>query len=96
MLRTNLDYSDIKPKLVDIVEELHRSVPSGVGSEGRIKLTPQELDNLLQEGVKWAVDKGYGWSEDMNNIEQRGSWELADPSKVSQVAKQREPHSWEL
>ncbi len=79
----------MKPKLVDLVEELHRTVPSGVGSEGRVKLSSQELDNLLQEGVKWAVEKGYGWAEDMNNIEQRGSWELADPSKVSQVAKQR-------
>ncbi|QKQ99391.1 RtcB family protein [Metallosphaera tengchongensis] len=89
LLRTNLDFADVRPKLTDLVEELHRNVPSGVGSEGRIKLSGQELDNLLQEGVKWAADKGYGWNEDMNNIEQKGSWELADPTKVSQVAKQR-------
>jgi len=89
LLRTNLDYNDVKAKLIELVEELYRNVPSGVGSEGKVKLSQQELDNLLSEGVKWVTDKGYGWAEDMNNIEQRGSWDLADPSKVSSVAKQR-------
>lgn len=89
LLRTNLDYKDIKPKLTELVEELHRNVPSGVGSEGKVKLTPQQLDQVLSEGVAWAVDKGFGWKEDMDHMEQHGSWELADPSKVSIIAKQR-------
>ncbi|MEL9970257.1 MAG: RtcB family protein [Metallosphaera sp.] len=89
LLRTNLDYHEVKPKLVDLIEEIYNSVPSGVGSESKVKLSSQELDNLLQEGVRWTIDKGYGWKDDMNNIEQNGSWELADPTKVSQVAKQR-------
>lgn len=89
LLRTNLDYKDIKPKLTELVEELHRNVPSGVGSEGKVKLTSQQLDQVLSEGVAWAVDKGFGWKEDMDHIEQHGSWELADPSKVSIIAKQR-------
>ncbi|ACP45508.1 protein of unknown function UPF0027 [Sulfolobus islandicus Y.G.57.14] len=89
LLRTNLDYKDVKPKLAQLVEELHRNVPSGVGSEGKVKLTSQQLDQVLAEGVAWAVDKGFGWKEDMNHMEQHGSWELADPSKVSPIAKQR-------
>ncbi|MCH4815097.1 MAG: RtcB family protein [Saccharolobus sp.] len=89
LLRTNLDYKDVKPKLAQLVEELHRNVPSGVGSEGKVKLTSQQLDQVLGEGVAWAVDKGFGWKEDMNHMEQHGSWELADPSKVSPIAKQR-------
>ncbi len=89
LLRTNLDYDDVKPKLKDLVEELHKNVPSGVGSEGKVKLSTQQLDEVLAEGVKWAVDKGYGWAEDMENIEQHGSWDLADPSKVSDIAKKR-------
>ncbi|MEM0200576.1 MAG: RtcB family protein, partial [Saccharolobus sp.] len=89
LLRTNLDYKDVKPKLVELVEELQRNVPSGVGSEGKVKLTTQQLDDVLSGGVEWAVDKGFGWKDDMESIEQKGSWELADPSKVSIVAKQR-------
>lgn len=72
-----------------MVEEIYRNVPSGVGSEGRVKLSYQQLDNVLSEGVKWAVDNGYGWNRDMEHIEQSGSWNLADPSKVSPIAKQR-------
>ncbi|AWR97819.1 RNA-splicing ligase RtcB [Acidianus sulfidivorans JP7] len=89
LLRTNLDVEDVKSKIKDLVEELHKNVPSGVGSEGRVKLTTQELDNVLSEGVKWAIDKGYGWAEDSEYIEQKGSWDLAEPDKVSSVAKKR-------
>jgi Uncharacterized conserved protein len=46
LLRTNLDYNDVKPKLIELVEELYRNVPSGVGSEGKVKLSQQELDNF--------------------------------------------------
>ncbi|MCI2414880.1 MAG: RtcB family protein [Candidatus Aramenus sp.] len=89
LLRTNLDYDDVKPKLKELVEELHKNVPSGVGSEGKVRLTMQQLDEVLANGVEWAVDKSYGWEEDMEHIEQKGSWDIADPSKVSNVAKQR-------
>ncbi|MEM0373209.1 MAG: RtcB family protein [Sulfolobaceae archaeon] len=89
LLRTNLDYKDLKPKLKDLVEELYKNVPSGVGSEGKVKLSISQLDNVLAEGVRWAIDHGYGWDKDMEHMEQKGSWELADPSKVSVIAKQR-------
>jgi len=89
LLRTNLDYKDVKDKLKDLVEEMYRNVPSGVGSEGKVRLSLRELDEVLAHGVKWAVEKGYGWEKDMEHIEQHGSWDLADPSKVSDIAKQR-------
>ncbi|MFP3481743.1 MAG: RtcB family protein [Sulfolobaceae archaeon] len=89
LLRTNLDYKDVKDKLKDLVEEMYRNVPSGVGSEGKVRLSLRELDEVLAHGVKWAVGKGYGWEKDMEHIEQHGSWDLADPSKVSNIAKQR-------
>lgn len=89
LLRTNLEYKDVKNKIVDLVEEIYNNVPSGVGSEGKVKLTDQKLNEVMDEGVRWAVDNGYGWNVDMSHIEQHGSWELADSSKVSNVAKKR-------
>mgnify|MGYP001770695378 CR=1 FL=1 len=89
LMRTNLDFKDVKDKLKDLVEEMYRNVPSGVGSEGKVRLSVRELDEVLSEGVKWAVEHGYGWERDMEHIEQHGSWDLADPSKVSNIAKQR-------
>src|SRR5437867_12392237 len=50
LMRTNLKESDLRPRLKDLVNELFKSIPSGVGSEGAIRLTRPELDELLVEG----------------------------------------------
>ncbi|BES82688.1 RtcB family protein [Pyrodictium abyssi] len=89
VIRTNLDVKDVKPKLRELIEELFRNIPSGLGSTGKVRLSVQELDRVLNEGVEWAVQKGYGWADDPEHIEERGSWSLADASKVSQRAKRR-------
>src|ERR671911_1501168 len=47
LLRSNLNVNQVKPHLKDLVNELFNSIPSGVGSEGAIKLTRSELDELL-------------------------------------------------
>src|ERR1051326_1472869 len=64
LMRTNLTEADVRPKLKDLVNDLFKSIPSGVGSEGTIKLTKSELDDLLVEGVGWAVSHGYGTEND--------------------------------
>jgi len=89
VIRTNLDIKDVKPKLRELIEELFRNIPSGLGSTGKVRLSVQELDRVLNEGVEWAVQKGYGWADDPEHIEEHGSWSLADASKVSQRAKRR-------
>jgi len=89
LLRTNLSYDDIKGKVKELIDEIFRNVPSGVGSTGKVKLSISELDKVLDEGVEWAVGKGFGWAEDLDHIEERGSMKGADSSKVSKVAKER-------
>ena len=86
---TNLDVGDVRPKLKELIDELFHNVPSGLGSTGKIRVSIQELDRVLDEGVSWAINKGYGWSDDPLHIEEHGSWSLADSSKVSRRAKQR-------
>jgi len=89
VLRTNLDIKDVKPKLGELIDEIFRNVPSGLGSTGKVRVSVQELDRVLDEGVEWAISRGYGWPEDPDHIEERGSWRLADSSKVSSRAKRR-------
>ena len=89
VLRTNLDYKDVKPKLRELIDEIFRNVPSGLGSTGKIRVSIQELNRVLDEGVMWAVEKGYAWPEDPEHIEERGSWKLADSRMVSDRAKRR-------
>ncbi|MEW5840563.1 MAG: RtcB family protein [Thermoproteota archaeon] len=89
LIRSNLAEGDVRPKLKDLVDELFRSVPSGVGSEGTIKLSRSQLDELLVEGVRWALERGYGVYEDAEVCEENGTIAGADPSNVSDAARKR-------
>lgn len=90
LLKTNLSLYDIKPKLNEIVNEMFKNVPSGVGSRGLVKVKSiDELDNVLKLGARWAVENGYGIKEDLEFLEENGEMKEADPGKVSAQAKQR-------
>ena len=89
LLRTNLTENDVRPKLPQILEGLFHNIPSGLGSKGKIRLTPTELDKALANGVDWAIKNGYGWQEDAEHCEENGHMPQADPTKVSTNAKSR-------
>src|SRR5690554_6157205 len=80
LIRTNLTENDLRPRLKDLVNELFKSIPSGVGSEGSVRLTKPELDELLVEGVRWAVKHGYGTDDDAEVCEESGTMTGADPA----------------
>lgn len=89
LLRTNLDKKDVEPKLRELVDAFFQNVPSGLGSKGKVKLTYSQLDEVLENGVRWAIENGFGWKEDMERLEEGGCLAGADASKVSQRAKER-------
>ncbi len=89
LLRSNLNVNQVKPHLKDLVNELFNSIPSGVGSEGAIKLTKSELDELLIEGVDWAIEHGYGYKQDSEVCEEKGRMIGANPESVSDTARKR-------
>ena len=60
-----------------------------MGSEGRVKLTKAELDELLVEGVDWAIGRGYGWEQDAEVCEEGGKMIGAEPGSVSDIARKR-------
>lgn len=41
-----------------------------MGSEGAFKLARSELDELLVEGTNWAIERGYGWDQDIEVCEE--------------------------
>ncbi|MEW6040890.1 MAG: RtcB family protein, partial [Elusimicrobiota bacterium] len=89
LLRTNLKAEAVKNKIKDIIYKLFSNIPSGVGSTGKISLNKEEVKNVLKDGAKWAVKKGFGTAEDLNHIEENGCLESANPSLVSQRALER-------
>jgi tRNA-splicing ligase RtcB len=89
LLRTNLTEEDVRPKLKQLLEEIFRNVPSGVGRGGKIRLTISQLDEVLEMGARWAVEHGYGTERDLEFLEENGYMKQADASRVSSKAKAR-------
>ncbi|MGB5269698.1 MAG: RtcB family protein [Eudoraea sp.] len=89
LLTSDQKIADIKDKLEMLSKEMYAQVPSGMGKGGQIKLSAQEMDEVLLKGAEWAVEKGYGEKRDLAFMESNGRLENADPSLVSDMAKKR-------
>jgi len=89
-LRTNLTLAQIAPKLEALGERLFQTIPAGVGVEGDLKLSIDELDTVMRDGAEWAVRRGYGSREDLEFVEEHGRVGGAVPENVSQIAKKRQ------
>jgi len=89
LLRTNFKKEEIQNKVEELLNKLFSNIPSGVGSSGKLRLTFNDLDNVMIKGVKWAVENGYGRTEDIETIEENGCMKGADPHSVSSRAKER-------
>ncbi len=89
LVKTNLFKDEVRAKLKMLVEGLFYQIPAGVGSEGRIRLSPQEEEDVMVKGSAWAVSRGYGWKEDLEATEDEGFIPGADPGRVSARAKER-------
>lgn len=90
LLRTGLRASELHKVREDLAEALFRNIPAGVGSKSHIRLSGEELDNVLLGGARWAVSRGYGFPEDLNFIEENGQVKGARPEEVSPRAKERQ------
>ncbi|KAF0144718.1 MAG: tRNA-splicing ligase RtcB [Nitrospirae bacterium] len=89
LLRSNLKKIDVVPGLKDLVSILYNEIPSGVGSKGKIRLTPENEERLLLNGARWAVDEGYGEASDLDRIESGGCIDGAEPELISKKAYER-------
>ncbi len=89
LLRTNLVESEVRPKIQQLVDELFRNIPSGLGSEGKMKVSSSEMEKLVAEGSRWAIKHGFGSNEDLDVTEERGCMTEANPDKLSERAIKR-------
>ncbi len=89
LLRTNLTEEEVRPKIEPLVADLFTNVPSGLGSQGKLRVNEKELNEVLVKGSPWIVEKGYGNAEDIAVTEESGCLKGANPEKVSSKAKKR-------
>ncbi len=89
LIKTNMTTKQVMPRIKNIVDELFKKVPAGVGCKGLLKLSEKQFKEALIGGARWAVEQGYGRDEDLEFIEDKGTLQNADTTKVSQTAIKR-------
>lgn len=89
LIRTNLRFADVKPKVKELVDLLFRLVPAGVGVKGFVNVSQSQFEEIMRFGVKWCAENDYGWDDDVSHVEEGGFIKGADPSKVSTQASSR-------
>ena len=89
MMRTNLTYEDVQGREQELVESLFANVPCGLGGGGIVETDIDTIDEILDRGVEWAVEAGYGVEADLHHCEDEGRRPDADPSAITQKAKDR-------
>jgi tRNA-splicing ligase RtcB len=87
---TGLTVSHITPVQKALAESLFRQIPAGVGSTGAITLDTDEMNAMLSGGARWAVERGWGETRDLERIEESGCMQGARPDYVSDRAKERQ------
>lgn len=89
LLRTDLKVAEVEKYIDKIMDGLAANIPKGVGIKGKIRTSRRDLEEICRKGARWAIENGYGWPEDLENIEEKGTLKGADPSLVSQRAFER-------
>ena len=89
LLRTDFTEKDVLEKRKDLLNELFKEVPSGVGKGGITKLSRDVLKEVLETGSEWAQKNGYGMNDDLKRTEESGRMKGADVNAVSDRALSR-------
>jgi len=89
LLTSETSYEEIKHLIGPLAHEMSRMIPKGVGRGGKIVLNENQITDVLKKGAEWAVENNYGLTEDLEHMESNGKLADADPSLISDKAKQR-------
>lgn len=90
LLATTMVATDIASRLDELANTLYSSVPTGTGSGSHVKLkAARDLNDVLRDGAHWAVEAGYGYTDDLERIEEGGRLYGAEPETISQRARDR-------
>jgi len=89
LVRSDLTSKEIRPRIKRLIDALFYTIPCGVGSEGRIKLSAKDFNQVLQYGAGWVVKYGLADKADPLHMEENGAMKGGDPSLVSERAGQR-------
>jgi tRNA-splicing ligase RtcB len=86
LLRSDLQWDEVKDKIRPLIDQLFRDIPTGVGQTGPFTYEKPKLARLMAEGVSYVIDAGCGTADDLAHIEANGRLPAARPDLVSERA----------
>jgi tRNA-splicing ligase RtcB (3'-phosphate/5'-hydroxy nucleic acid ligase) len=89
LLASGTTHTRIVDRLADLATQIQRDVPTGVGRGGRFKLDEDELEAVLNTGLRWAIETGRANAADLESVEEHGCLEAARADAVPKRAKRR-------
>lgn len=89
LLKTPFTFNQVEHRTKDIINQMFKSIPAGVGSAGLTKIDKNVFGDITESGAEWCVKNGYGKKEDLEVIEEYGRIDKANFSYVSGDAIKR-------
>jgi tRNA-splicing ligase RtcB len=89
LVRTDLDLDTVQPRLVPLVNQLLRDIPVGVGQGGPYRFSPDELRDLMRDGLGFLARRGLATTDDVACAEAEGCIADAMPETVGDRALAR-------
>lgn len=89
VVATNLDKKTVQEKMPQLLSEIFKRVPCGVGQESDARLSEEDMQGVLTKGAHYLVEKGIGGVDDLTFCEENACMAEADPVHVPRRAKSR-------
>jgi len=89
LVRSDLRWPEVRPRIHELIDMLAARVPAGVGSPGFVDITRDEFREVLRDGSRWALRNGFATEADLAFTESGGCFAEADPGCVSERAIER-------
>src|SRR6516165_6247606 len=60
LMASKLTREQVAPRMRELVNQLLRDIPTGVGAAGALSVPAQELRHVAEQGARWAVEHDLG------------------------------------
>jgi len=87
VLVSNFTKDEVEEKKEELLDEFLKRIDVGIGNNRNFFVTRKEVDEILEKGVIWAVEKGMATKEDLEFCEENGCFKGANKKLISQKAK---------
>ena len=89
LVKTDLEYNEVKSHLHTLIDRLFQHIPAGVGGQSSLGISRDDFRSLVEQGARWCKKAGYSFPGDLERTEEGGCMQGADSMTVSETAIER-------